>query len=119
MTVPELKVLLKAQGLPVSGKKADLLDRLVAPPSLDAVADAPLATVPIAATDKGLGTAAAACAPAVAPAAARAVAPMKLNLLELQPGELEALLKAWGQPAYRANQVGARETSSRCTGQRC
>ena len=28
LTVPELKELLKAQGLPVSGKKADLIERL-------------------------------------------------------------------------------------------
>ena len=28
LTVPELKELLKAQGLPVSGRKADLIERL-------------------------------------------------------------------------------------------
>ena len=105
LTVPELKDMLRAQGRPVSGKKADLIDRLGV--SSDTGIDQPVNANPAASrlldtTSNCADTSTS--APVVKPAATVSES-MKLNFLELQPGELVALLKSWGQPAYRANQV--------------
>ena len=107
LTVPELKDLLRAQGLPVSGKKAELLDRLDAPFSAGIAqpANANREAASVLDSISSLADLAATNSPALRPIATAAAEPMKLNFLELQPGELVALLKSWGQPAYRAKQV--------------
>lgn len=105
LTVPELKDMLRAQGLPVSGKKAELIDRLGV--SSDTGIEQLVNANPVGARllDTTFNCADTSTSTPVVKPAATVPESMKLNFLELQPGELVALLKSWGQPAYRANQV--------------